>query len=131
MNNNTVAVTLECVGFKEAKQEEVLNYHIPYCRYLYREHNGQHQYVWLVSYDSVFLEAVIEVFLVPRNSRAKYHSDIYEQEKRGYRTLHCCLERNWENILSILDVKYLDAKERKALEEEEERKKKEKEKKNA
>lgn len=115
MNNdvNSIAQGLEKLGFKEAKQQDVLGYVIPYCWYLSREYQGQHQYVWLVSYNCEFVEAVIEVFLVPRNSRAKYNSDIGQQEKMGYRTLHCGLARDLDGILVQLGKTYPDYAERK------------------
>lgn len=39
--------------------------------YLKRIHKTQHQYLWLTTYENRFLEALLQVYAKPFNSRAK------------------------------------------------------------
>lgn len=65
--------------------------------YLYRVHDGQHQYLSLM-YDDAFLEAVLEVFYAPRNHKAKKAGKESEQQKKGALRLYANIYREWKTL---------------------------------
>jgi hypothetical protein len=116
MNRNDTKNKILSLGFVETDQQPVLNYVIPYVDYYYRMHQKQHQYVWLVSYDDKVVEIVFEVYKVARNSRAKHHPDITEQENRGLKPLSTDIARDFEKLYSVYDKVYPDFAARKKQE---------------
>ncbi len=76
--------------------------------YLKRLYNGQHQYVSLCGApnDSVFLEAVLEVYLAPKLTRYKGWPLRPEREKRGISPVFATIYRDQEDLLAAIQVTY-------------------------
>ncbi len=109
MNREANKEFLKQNGFAEADQMPVLSYIVPYCDFFYRVHEKQHQYVWVVTYDNTPVELVFEVFLVPRNSKAKQNPEAYEQEKRGLKPLFTNIARSLPALEAFFNSTYPDS----------------------
>lgn len=87
-----LAAALAYVGFVERNHDDFTDKGktISGLVYMYREYEGQHQYVSLCSYDGVFLEAVVEVFEKVRNTR------------KPVKPLHCTIYRDPDSLMATL-----------------------------
>ncbi len=81
--------------------------------YLARVHEGQHQYVSLCHYEGRFLEAVVEVFWVSRNGKAKRVGKLRDQQLKGAAPLYVNIARDWETLEGMVSKVYALAPEEK------------------
>lgn len=70
----------------------------------------QHQYVSLCHYEGAFVEAVIEVFAVPRDPKARRAGTLRSQQLKGAAPLYVNLARDWETIEGMVGKVYAVAK---------------------
>lgn len=110
-----MVIQLRSRGFVDGDMAKDLGLTIPYIIYLHRtfaansESQFQHQYLSLITYEGVFVEAVFEVYLVPKNPhkpKSIGSMKVSEQERKGYATVHSALPRSMEEILSKIDRVY-------------------------
>ncbi len=81
--------------------------------YLHRLHEGQHQWLSLCYAPHnahQFCEAVIEVFHVPRNPKARRAGKLRDQQLKGAAALYTNLARDWETIERMVGQVYPLAK---------------------
>ncbi len=78
--------------------------------FLRRIHEGQHQYLSLLSYVDQFCEAVIEVFYAPRSAKARRVGKLSDQQRKGAAPLYTNLARDWEAIAAMVGRSYEVAK---------------------
>ena len=62
---------LLAMGFTRGDQEADLGLTREWLIYLKRVHQNQHQCLWLTTYDDRFVEALLQVYSKPFNSRAR------------------------------------------------------------
>ncbi len=78
--------------------------------YMTRAYEGQHQYLSLCYTPNHlphrFLEAVIEVFAVPRNGKAKRTGKLRDQQLKGAATLYVNIARDWETLEGMVSKVY-------------------------
>ncbi len=82
--------------------------------YMHRVHDGQHQYLSLCHTPNHlphrFLEAVVEVFHVPRNGKARRVGKLRDQQLKGAAPLFTNLSRDWKTIAAMVGKTYELAK---------------------
>ncbi len=81
--------------------------------YLHRVHEGQHCYLSLTHYEGRFLEAVVEVFHVPRNGKAKRTGKLRDQQLKGAAALYVNIARDWATLEAMVSQVYALAPEEK------------------
>ncbi len=76
--------------------------------YAERVHEGQHCYLSVCHShdDGRFLEAVVEVFHVPRNGKAKRVGKLRDQQLKGAAALFTNIARDWETIAAMVGKTY-------------------------
>ncbi len=102
------------LGFREREHvPELSDKPVSELVYLARVHEGQHQYLSLTHYEGRFLEAVVEVFWVPRNGKAKRTGKLRDQQLKGAASLYCNLARDWPTLEGMVGKVYSLAPEEK------------------
>ncbi len=86
---------LRAMGFADGDPRDLSDKPIQGCTYLSRVYEGQHQYLSHLTYDSVFLEALVEVFKAPKNTR------------KPVAPLALVTCRSWEEIVAAVGKVYL------------------------
>ncbi len=80
--------------------------------YLKRVHEGQHQWLSLLTYEGRFVEAVIEVFARSRDPKARRSGKLRDQQLKGAAPLYTNLARDWETIEGMVSTTYALADDR-------------------
>jgi hypothetical protein len=89
-----IVAAVRGLGFTDRDQLELSDRPIQGLVYVSRVHEGQHQYVSLITYDGTFCQAVIEVFAQPKDTR------------KPKRPLYCDSARTLSDIVVAVSAIY-------------------------
>ncbi len=110
--SNTMVARAQALGFTDRPHvPELSDRPVLGLRYMERVHEGQHQYLslchayWHWEWDC-FLEAVVEVFHVPRNGKAKRTGKLRDQQLKGAAALYTNIARDWETLEGMVGKVY-------------------------
>lgn len=102
-------------GYIHVDQLDHFDYTVPYLFYLYRVNKHYHEYISIVTYDGGFCEAIQELFLSPKKTKARpkgkdsqRKGDPYtEFQRKGFAPAHTAIARTPEDFALFVSTPYI------------------------